>query len=253
MPLSLVFFALGAIIASFVGLVVARLYSGASIAQGRSRCDACGSTLPALHLVPIFSWFWLRGRCGSCGSRVSPFSTLSEVILGSLYVLAYAKLGLTLALLFFLIALALLLAIVLYDLAHTIVPSVFLYPFLAVSICFALVANTSTATPLAILYVALGIGGSLLLLHLISRGRAMGFADAPLALGLSLLVGSAAFSGFIFSFWIGAVVGIIILSGRPRGHRMGIEVPFAPFLVAGFLLAYFTQWDPFVLIGMLLP
>jgi len=43
------------------------------------------------------------------------------------------------------------------------------------------------------------------------------------------------------------VVGIVLLARAPRGARMGIEVPFAPFLAAGFLLAYFTQWDPFAL------
>jgi prepilin signal peptidase PulO-like enzyme (type II secretory pathway) len=36
------------------------------------------------------------------------------------------------------------------------------------------------------------------------------------------------------------------LVGRPKGHRMGIEVPFVPFLAVGFLLAYFTQWTPFL-------
>jgi len=75
----------------------------------------------------------------------------------------------------------------------------------------------------------------------------MGLADAPLAAGLALLVGHAALPGFLFSFWIGAGVGIVLLAMAPRGSRMGIEVPFAPFLAAGFLLAYFTQWDPLAL------
>ena len=93
---------------------------------------------------------------------------------------------------------------------------------------------------------------SLALIHFFSRGRAMGLADAPLAFGLSLLVGQSALAGFIFSFWIGAVIGIALLAGRPSGSRMGVEVPFAPFLAAGFILAYFTQWNPFVFIADLL-
>jgi prepilin signal peptidase PulO-like enzyme (type II secretory pathway) len=40
-----------------------------------------------------------------------------------------------------------------------------------------------------------------------------------------------------------------VLLGRPRGSRMGVEVPFAPYLAAGFLLAYFTEWNPFIFIG----
>jgi prepilin signal peptidase PulO-like enzyme (type II secretory pathway) len=74
----------------------------------------------------------------------------------------------------------------------------------------------------------------------------MGLADAPLAFGLAFLTGRAALPGFIFSFWIGAVVGIALLLRRPRGSRMGVEVPFAPYLAAGFILAYFTQWNPFL-------
>ena len=73
----------------------------------------------------------------------------------------------------------------------------------------------------------------------------MGLADAPFAFALALLAGEAALTGFVFSFWIGAIIGIIILVNAPRGHRIGIEVPFAPYLAAGFFLAYFTGWDPF--------
>lgn len=99
--------------------------------------------------------------------------------------------------------------------------------------------------------VAVLVAFFLALIHFLSRGRAMGLADAPLAFGLALMSGTAALSGFIFSFWIGAVIGIIMLAQRPQGSRMGVEVPLAPFLAAGFLLAYFTQWNPFTLIAAL--
>ncbi|MEK7114080.1 MAG: hypothetical protein AAB850_00830, partial [Patescibacteria group bacterium] len=98
-------------------------------------------------------------------------------------------------------------------------------------------------------FVAFLIAASLALIHYFSRGRAMGLADTPLSFGLALLVGQAALPGFVFSFWIGALVGIVLLFRRPVGSRMGGEVPFAPFLAAGFLLAYFTQWNPFIFVA----
>jgi prepilin signal peptidase PulO-like enzyme (type II secretory pathway) len=56
--------------------------------------------------------------------------------------------------------------------------------------------------------------------------------------------------GILFSFWIGALFGIAVLLRRRGGPTMGIEVPFVPFLAAGFLLAFFTQWNPFPLFGL---
>jgi prepilin signal peptidase PulO-like enzyme (type II secretory pathway) len=94
------------------------------------------------------------------------------------------------------------------------------------------------------LFTAGMIGLAFLLLHLLSGGRAMGLGDAPVALSLSLLCAPYAFSGVLFSFWIGAIIGIAILVMRRGGPRMGIEVPFVPFLAAGYLLAYFIQWNP---------
>jgi leader peptidase (prepilin peptidase) / N-methyltransferase len=242
-------FILGAIIASFVGVVVARLYTGGSFLTGHSRCDACGTPLSPLSLVPIFSYVASRGRARCCGSRISLLAPLSEIVLGSLFVGAYLTLGLTLSLVAMLVALSLLLALVLYDLSHHILPTPLLYAFLAVS---ALTGYLTASTPDAFLQtslIALLIAGSLLVLHLLSRGRAMGLADAPLALALALLVGPQALSGFLFSFWIGAVVGIMLLLKRPEGSRMSSEVPFAPFLACGFLLAYFTEWNLFIYIA----
>ena len=244
-------FVLGAIVASFIGVVVARLYTGQGFLVGRSRCDACDAPLSLYALVPVISYVAARGRSQCCGSRISLVAPFTEALLGGLFVLAYLAIGLTAALPFSLAAFALLLSLVLYDLAHQVLPAPLLYSFVAMSAAAGFFGAASLADFSQTLIAAALIGGSLAAIHVLSRGRAMGFADAPLAFGLALLVGPAAFPGFVFSFWIGAVIGIALLLQRPRGSRMGTEVPFAPFLAAGFLLAYFTQWNPFTLIAAL--
>lgn len=247
--ISTALFILGAIIASFVGVVVARLNTGQSIVTGRSRCDACNATLSPLSLAPIISYIASGGRSQCCGARISLFAPVSELILGCLFVLAYSKLGLTEVLPLVLLSLSLLLALVLYDLAHQILPPVLLTAFVVAASLAGFVSASSSTEFLNTIPTALLIGGSLALIYLVSRGRAMGFSDAPLAFGLSLFSGPSALPGFIFSFWIGAVVGILILLQRPSGTRMGVEVPFAPYLALGFLLAYFTQWNPFAYVA----
>ncbi len=248
--MSAVLFVLGAIIASFIGVVAARLNTGQTFLKGRSRCDACNAPLAPAALLPIVSYGVLRGHAQCCGARLSPVEPLIEVLLGSLFVLAYGSMGLTDALPALLLSLALLLALVLYDLQHQILPPVLLYFFVLSSGCVALLSASSLTAFYEVGAQALLIGGSLAALHVLSRGRAMGFADAPLAFGLALLTGAVAFTGFVFSFWIGAVVGIVLLARRPRGSRIGVEVPFAPFLATGFLLALFTQWNLFTLVLM---
>ena len=251
-PLLLIFFfGLGTILASFVGVLAARLYTGQSMFGGRSRCDACGRELGPFALVPIASYVFSGGRARCCGARISSVAPLSELLLGILFAFSFQMLGLTLALLFFLVALAALLALVLYDFAHQILPTPFLIIFLSASLAYAVFSSSNTQTLFLSLITALGCGLLLALVHILSRGRAMGLADAPLVVGLALLSGPLALSGFVFSFWVGGAVGIVVLLGRPAGSRMGVEVPFAPFLAAGFLLAIFTGWNLLTLIGIL--
>ncbi|MBU6214578.1 A24 family peptidase [Patescibacteria group bacterium] len=247
--LAAVFFLLGAVAASFIGVVAARMHTGQSFVYGRSRCDACSAILPPRSLVPIVSFIAAGGRAGCCGALMSFYAPFSEILLGGLFLLSYLRIGLSPALPFFLIALSLMALLVLYDGRHQILPTLPLWFFVAASAAAGWMLTPSledfiTAIEIAS-FLALFIGS----IHFFSRGRAMGFADAPFVLGCALLVGPAAAAGFLFSFWIGAAVGIAILARRPRGSRMGVEVPFAPFLAAGFLLAYFTQWNPFLFVA----
>lgn len=248
-PVSL--FILGAIIASFVGVLVARLNTGQGFFIDRSRCDVCNKPLTFSSLIPIISFFISDGKARCCGAGISLYAPLTEILLGSLFVLAYLHIGLIIALPFVLIALSLLLALVLYDLNHQILPFSLLALFVIAGALSGFFLSQSFTQFSNTFLTALSIAAFLALIHFLSRGRAMGLADSPFVFGLSLLVGPAAFPGFVFSFWIGAVIGILMLAQRPRGSRIGIEVPFAPFLAAGFLLSYFTQWNPFIFVVVL--
>jgi leader peptidase (prepilin peptidase)/N-methyltransferase len=64
-------FVLGAVIGSFLAAVMIRWPEGRSVARGRSACDGCGRTLRPLELIPILSWFLVRGKCRTCGAAIS--------------------------------------------------------------------------------------------------------------------------------------------------------------------------------------
>lgn len=246
--ISAALFAFGAVLASFLAVVAERLYTGESWVRGRSRCNSCATHLSARDLVPVVSWLSASGRCRTCGARVPGSYAIGELTLGAVFALGYGTLGLMPLLALFLPIASVLAFIVLYDLRHTVVPVFASTALVILSLAYALVAAPGAASLGLTLLSAGLIGLFFFLIYALSRGRAMGLGDAPVALALCLLVGGElALPGFLFSFWIGGIVGIAILVSRPRGRRMGIEVPFVPFLAAGYLLAFFTQWNPLLL------
>ena len=237
-------FILGAVLASFAGVCVERVGTGQSWKSGRSKCNACNSNLRTRDLVPVFSWLYYSGRCSMCTSRIPARYPISEALLGSLFLLSYLHYGLSPLLLLMYVFLFLLAILVLYDVRHTIVPFGLSLALVGVGALFA-IFNSPNIQHLATTFVLSGcIALGFFLLHTLSKGRWMGLGDTPVALALSLVAGLQALAGLLFSFWIGAVIGIGILVLTPKRRRMGIEVPFVPFLAVGYLLALFTQWNP---------
>ncbi len=70
----------GAIWGSFFNVAIARVPRHESIVRPGSRCPACGQPIRAFDNVPILSYLWLRGRCRSCGARISPRYPLVELL-----------------------------------------------------------------------------------------------------------------------------------------------------------------------------
>src|SRR5512132_1978448 len=63
---------LGAVIGSFLNVVIHRLPLGESLVSPGSHCPSCGAPVRARDNVPVLSWLLLRGRCRDCGAPISP-------------------------------------------------------------------------------------------------------------------------------------------------------------------------------------
>src|SRR5712692_2909836 len=62
---------LGAMIGSFLNVVIYRLPREQSIVFPNSKCPSCRKAIRAYDNIPIVSFLILRGRCRSCGARIS--------------------------------------------------------------------------------------------------------------------------------------------------------------------------------------
>jgi prepilin signal peptidase PulO-like enzyme (type II secretory pathway) len=241
----------GAILGSFLNAITFRYNTSASLwkaMQGRSRCMRCAHTLGALDLVPIFSYVYLGGRCRYCGSHVSIQYPLVEIAAAVLSVEIYLQFpNPFLYALWFLIWLTVLFLVV-YDWRHMILPlpALGLLGILGfVSLFVSGTAMWEIVSPPLPQFLAGPLYSVLLLsLPLVSRGRWMGWGDGIFMLPLGWMLGLAGgLTALVLSFWIGALVGTLLIALRTSGISLKSEIPFGPFLALGAALVFFTHFN----------
>jgi len=65
-------FAVGAIVGSFLNVVIYRLPAGLSVNEPkRSFCPHCKTQIPWYENIPLFSWLVLRAKCSRCGASIA--------------------------------------------------------------------------------------------------------------------------------------------------------------------------------------
>ncbi|HWW61052.1 MAG TPA: prepilin peptidase, partial [Thermoanaerobaculia bacterium] len=92
-PLLLASFVLGAIIGSFLNVVIHRYPREESVVFPPSHCGACNAHIEPYDNVPILSYLWLRGRCRSCRAPFSARYPLVELANALFYLAIYLRTG----------------------------------------------------------------------------------------------------------------------------------------------------------------
>ena len=105
MPVALIIlvlfiFALGAVIGSFLNVVILRAFSGESIVLPPSKCPKCHNKLKWWHNIPILSFMLLGGKCWFCKEKISFQYPIVEFITGVIFVAIFFKYGLRIDALF---------------------------------------------------------------------------------------------------------------------------------------------------------
>lgn len=239
---------LGACFGSFANVVALRFHEESSLG-GRSRCPSCRTTLRPRHLIPIFSWVMLRGRCADCGVKIHIQYPIVELIVAILFVVAalrHPPFGSEFVLFAFeaLISMGIVIMIVM-DLRWKELPLEIMIGLGVVGFFFQLqfvfvhgwpaLLPTLTTLLVAVAVPVTFFGAQWLL----SRGRWLGSGDIWFGAMIALLVGTwqrTALALYLAYVVGGVVVGFLFAIGR---IKRGMRIPFGPALATGLML---TMW-----------
>jgi len=247
---------IGAVIGSFLNVVIHRVPREESIAFPASHCPSCDTAIRPYDNIPVVSWAVLRGRCRSCRAPISARYPAVELLTGVLFALTYLlHSGLTLSLPFDLAFVAAVVALVFIDAEHMLLPNVITYPGAALALAARVVVPNlygvaslgGEQTPAWLLSLggavlgALAGGGFLWLVGWLwerARGvEAMGLGDVK----MMFMVG--AFLGWpltLLTVFVGVLTGSLagVAAMARRGERdMQMLLPFGIFLGLGSLVS----------------
>ena len=255
---------LGAMIGSFLNVVIHRLPREQSIVFPNSTCPSCRARIKPYDNIPVLSYLILRGKCRACKAPISARYPAVEALTAALFAAVTWHDGVTLALPFDLAFAATMVALLFIDAEHMILPNRITYPGFA----FALLARVAIpylagpahfddlpqlmrALPsnypvwlvslIGAFIGALAGGGSLWLMGFIwekLRGvEAMGLGDVKMMLMVGAYLGwRLSVLTIMIGVFTGSLVGIAMMVRRGRGS-LQMLLPFGIFLGIGAVAA----------------
>lgn len=248
--ISLFLFVIGAVVGSFLNVVIYRTVTDETWITGRSRCDHCLKQIAWYDNIPLLSFIWLKGKCRHCRTPISLSHPVVEFITGSLFIWWYwvgslffqlsQKPFQTLQPMFWLLVGLLLLVIFFADLFYMIIPDMALILLGVLVIFYRLILvyfGIMQVNDLVMSVAGAGVFSLLFwLLWYFTKGRGMGYGDVKFMIPMSLLLGWPNIMVGVFSaFILGAVVGVGLLISKKR--HFGQVIPFGPFLVLATFIA----------------
>lgn len=238
-------FLFGAVVGSFLNVVILRLPDqDQSIAFPASHCPRCKTPLHWYENIPILSYLFLRGRCRTCKEKISIQYPLVELSMALLSLALFHQFGPSLSYLVYFVFIAALLAIIVIDIHHQIIPDVISLPGIVIGFLASFCIPEVTWQQ-SILGILLG-GGVLytiaLFYYLLTKRDGMGGGDIKLLAMIGAFLGWQSLLFVIFaSSLTGSVVGIAAMFKQKKGGQT--RIPFGPFLaISAMGWLFFRPW-----------
>lgn len=234
MLLDLYVFLIGLCVGSFMNVCIYRIPGGRSIVSPASSCPACKTPIRFYDNIPLLSYLLLRGKCRSCGMKISLRYPLVELLGGATALASYLKFGWSPEAIVYFVFAATLEVVTFIDIDHRIIPDRITLPGIPVFFAAA-VWLPGIGWLNAFLGILIG-GGSLLLIAYIYSAltgkEGMGGGDIKLLGMIGALLG---WPGVLFTIFVSSAVGTaagVVMMLR-SGKTMKMALPFGPFLAIG--------------------
>lgn len=229
--MQLLFFVIGTIFGSFLGLVIDRLPVKRSIIFGRSKCDYCDTVLRPQDLIPICSFLKNKGQCGMCEMTLSPRYLYLEILSGFMFLLAFRQFSLSFDLLIALIFTSLLIVIAFIDIDTMLIYDKMHFFILALGI-LRLINNPANFKNQILGSVIVSL--PYFILAILTQG--IGGGDVKLSFSAGFLLGiTNIIVGFVLAILLGGIHGIYLL--KIKDFKLKTAIPFGPYLCMGFFVA----------------
>jgi len=238
-------FILGMIFGSFMNVCIYRLPKHESIVSPGSRCPLCGVAIRWFDNIPVLSYLALKGKCRSCGGRISPRYAIVEILAGVMCALLFLRFGFTFKYLIFFGLTSALIVVSFVDIKIHEIPDEITLPGIVLGLVLAALyppLMNKTGNFSSLLDSTLGViagGGSIYILgyigEFIFKKEAMGGGDVKLLAMIGAFLGwkFAIFVFFLAPFF-GSVIGIILKLKEGRDI-----IPYGPYLSLAAVVAMF--------------
>jgi len=219
-----------------------------------SRCGACGHKIRWYQNIPVLSYLFLRGRCASCKTSISPRYPLVELVTGALFALCGWRFGVTPTGALWAAFAALLICQFLIDFDTQFLPDSLNYTLLWLGLIGAAMGWTGVPLSSAVWGAVFGYLSLWLVYHayrLVTGKEGMGYGDFKLLAALGVWLGADYLIAIILvSSLVGAVIGLTLRFVGKLAHK-DIPIAFGPFLAGAGLVCLVIgpelvrQWVPF--------
>jgi len=206
-----------------------------------SHCPRCKKKLKWFHNIPVFSYLFLKGRCGFCRTPISCIYPVVEILTAILTVFVFLYFGFHLKTVAGIILVWILILITFIDIRTFLIPDTLSLSFLWLGLFFNL---SHVFTPLDQAVIGAVAGYLFLfivakLFYWIRRKEGMGEGDFKLLAALGAWFGWMTLPAILLvAILLSLVVSIIVMCARRR-FSLNMVMPFAPFLSISGLLFLF--------------